>query len=225
MQRGSLGEKRVAGEASSPQSRAGCIRCGTCCQKGGPALHKEDKKLLQGHISRENLITLRKGELAFSPLTGKLEPLKQELVKIAGKGKKWVCCYYNEAASSCTLYSHRPLECRLLKCWDTSELLAHIGKDTLTRADIVAPDDPVMQHIETHERQCSLPVVEELLSVLQERKGEPGACAGLAALIHQDLSIRSQAISEFSLSLEAELFFFGRPLFKILSARGFPPGD
>jgi hypothetical protein len=47
------------------------------------------------------------------------------------------------------------------------------------------------------------------------------ALAELDALVRRDLALRSKAISEFGLSLEAELFIFGRPLFKILSARGF----
>ncbi|MFH1015025.1 MAG: YkgJ family cysteine cluster protein, partial [Nitrospirota bacterium] len=132
-----------------------CIRCGTCCRKGGPALHKEDKKiLLEGHISYHHLITIRKGELAFTPLSSKPEPVKQELVKIAGKGKSWACLFYEKKQSSCAVYEKRPLECRLLKCWDTAQLLAIVGKDTLTRADIISADDPIMRFIRTHEKEC-----------------------------------------------------------------------
>jgi len=199
-----------------------CVQCGTCCRKGGPALHGEDKNiLLAGHIGRERLITIRKGELAFSPLSGKLEPIQKELVKIAGKGKGWSCCFYDTEKASCAIYIHRPLECRLLKCWDTEQLLSVIGKDTLVRADILGPDDPVMPYIETHETACSLQRVEDLISALLKKKEDPELLAKLSALIREDLAMRSRAIVEFGLSLEAELFIFGRPLFKILNARGF----
>ena len=58
-----------------------CIRCGTCCLKGDPVLHHEDKKiLLAGHIGYQHLVTIRKGELAFDPLSGKVEPVPKELV-------------------------------------------------------------------------------------------------------------------------------------------------
>ena len=58
---------------TGPGNITGCMRCGTCCTKGGPALHKEDKDiLLDGHIGRERLVTIRKGELAFSPISGKI---------------------------------------------------------------------------------------------------------------------------------------------------------
>jgi Fe-S-cluster containining protein len=58
-----------------------CIRCGTCCLKGGPVLHHADKKiLLAGHIGYQHLITIRKGEFAFNPVSAKVEPTSQELI-------------------------------------------------------------------------------------------------------------------------------------------------
>lgn len=214
-------EKKPKETHTASKSVTGCIRCGTCCRKGGPALHEEDKNiLLAGHIGRERLITIRKGELAFSPLSGKLEPIQKELVKIAGKEKGWSCCFYDTEKASCSIYIDRPLECRILKCWDTEQLLSVIGKDTLVRADILSPDDPIMKYVETHETECSLQRAEDLISALLKKKDDPESLAKLSALIHEDLAIRSQAIVEFGLSVEAELFIFGRPLFKILNARG-----
>lgn len=213
-------------KAPRPDSKniTGCIRCGICCKKGGPSLHREDKNiLLDGHIGRESLITIRKGESAVFPLNERPQPIEKELVKIAGKGKGWVCCFYDEVESSCTIYEHRPLECRLLKCWDTAQLLSVIGKDTMTRSDIFSEDEPIMRFIETHEKECSVSMAEGLISVLLEKNNDPESIAKLTALVHHDLAIRSKAISEFGLSLEAELFAFGRPLFKVLSARGFHP--
>jgi len=221
IQRKMKNEKKEEKHDTASESVTGCIRCGTCCLKGGPALHKEDKDiLLEGHIIRERLITIRKGELAFSPLSGKLEPIKKELVKVAGKGKRWSCCFYDTDKAACTIYSRKPLECRLLKCWDTEELLSVIGKGTLARVDILDPDDPVMKYIEAHETECSLERVEDVISILLKKKDDPVALARLSAVIQEDLAIRSRAVAEFGISLETELFLFGRPLFKILNARG-----
>ena len=90
-------KKQKVIHGSTPDGATSCIRCGTCCKKGGPALHLEDKEiLLAGHIKRESLITIRKGELALSPLSGRPGPVEKELVKIAGKGKGWVCCFFDE---------------------------------------------------------------------------------------------------------------------------------
>ena len=215
-------KKKEKKHNTTSKNVTGCIRCGTCCLKGGPALHEQDRNiLLEGHIGRERLITIRKGELAFSPLSGKLEPIQKELVKIAGKGGGWSCCFYDTEKASCVIYSHRPLECNLLKCWDTEELLSVIGKGTLARADILGPDDPLVTCIEQHETGCSLERAEALISALLKKKDDPESLAELFALVNEDLAIRSRAIAEFGLSLEAELFVFGRPLFKILNARGF----
>lgn len=215
-------KKQKVVHSSTPSGATGCIRCGTCCKKGGPSLHREDKEIvLAGHIKRENLVTIRKGELAFFPLGERPEPVQKELIKIAGKKKGWGCCFYDEKGSSCTIYTHRPLECRLLKCWDTVQLLTVVGKDTMTRADILTKDDPVLRFIDTHEQECSITIAEDLISMLLEKNDNPVPLAKLTAMVHQDLSIRARAISEFGLSLEAELFLFGRPLFKVLNARGF----
>ena len=169
-------KKQKVINGSTPEGATRCIRCGTCCKKGGPSLHREDKKiLLAGHIKRESLITIRKGELAFSPFSGRPEPIEKELVKIAGKGKGWVCCFYDEKESSCAIYEHRPLECRLFKCSDTAQLLSVIGKDTLARADILSEDDPIIRFIETHEQECSVSMAEDLISVLLEKDERSGS--------------------------------------------------
>ena len=58
-----------------------CQRCGTCCQKGGPALHQVDKELVdEGHLPASCLYTLRCGELARDPISGDLVELPTELI-------------------------------------------------------------------------------------------------------------------------------------------------
>jgi len=198
-----------------------CIRCGTCCLKGGPVLHQEDKKILRaGHIGYQHLVTIRKTELAFNPLSGKIEPSHQELVKVAGKGKDWACCFYDGEKASCTIYEHRFLECRLLKCWETSELISVIGKNTITRSDVINPDDPILWLIENHEKECPYHEVNKLIFALPEEKDTSKTLTKLTEFAHKDLAIRSYAHFELGLKAEFESFIFGRPLFKLLNACG-----
>ncbi|MDH4230547.1 MAG: YkgJ family cysteine cluster protein [Nitrospirota bacterium] len=215
--------KRQKAIHNSPSHAAtNCMRCGTCCRKGGPALHKEDIKIiLAGHIDREALITLRKGELAFSPLSSRLEPVQKEIVKLAGKRKGWDCCFFDEKKSACIVYAYRPLECRLLKCWDTAGLLSVIGQNTLDRFDIISKDDPLLPFIKIHEKECSMEKAEGLISAFVKKKDNAALLDKITALAQRDLTLRSQAVAQFGLSLGEELFAFGRPLFKILGARGF----
>jgi len=206
---------------NSATHRSSCIRCGTCCKKGGPALHIEDRQIiLDGHISIEHLITIRKGELAFTPEGEKLKPVQQEFVKVAGKGRGWECFFYDGEESSCTIYSHRPLECRVLKCWDTRGLLSITGKDLLSRSDILKPGDPFLKLIEDHEKRCSITEIEKLLASLSEENDGAPSLKRMAKIVQDDLSIRSNALAEFTLPLAVELFLLGRPLFKILGNRG-----
>lgn len=198
-----------------------CRRCGTCCSNGGPTLHYHDKRIIdEGHIGYKHLVTIRRGELAFTPHTGALEPVHREIVKISGKSKTWTCYFYDEKEVSCTIYDYRPFECRLLKCWDTSELLSMIGKETISRFDIVDPNEPVLRLIEKHERECPYEKAERLLNRLFHEKNTAEIIGQLTELTRKDLAMRSQAQSDFGLSLQVELFMFGRPLFKLLSARG-----
>ena len=202
-------------------NRASCIRCGTCCAKGGPTLHAEDRQIVrEGHIEPRHLITLRKGELAYGPAGGTLQPIPEELIKIAGKGKDWECIFLKKEGLSCMIYAHRPLECRILKCWDTRELLSVMCKDTLKRTDIINPGDPIVKLIEDHEKTCSVEEMETLLSTLSGESDHTTPLNKLAELVRKDLSIRSKAVSVFALPLAVELFILGRPIFALLSSRG-----
>jgi len=198
-----------------------CMRCGTCCKKGGPVLHHEDKKILRHHhAAYEHLITIRKGELTYNPLTDRIEQAYQEMVKVAGTGDTWSCCFYREEDSSCMIYEHRFLECRLLKCWEPSEIMSVIGQHTIRRSDIINEDDPVLSIIETHEKECSLLEVHRLIGEASFGKGSSKALRRLSELVQKDIALRSYALSELELKPEHALFIFGRPLMQILKESG-----
>lgn len=198
-----------------------CRRCGSCCRQGGPALHREDLPLLrEGHIRRQHLVTIRSGEPAYDPVTGKIKPVEQELLKISGGSSTWSCRFYDDSGG-CTIYQNRPLECRLLKCWDTRELKEIIGRNTLTRRDLLDPSDPILGLLSAQERQCDYQRINSLVNILENQPGDTGPLEELAGIVRADLMIRAQAQKEFSISLARELFLFGRPVFKVLAAHGF----
>jgi Fe-S-cluster containining protein len=193
-----------------------CKKCGNCCRKGGPALHSQDLPLIQsGKIPVSALITIRKGELAHNPLTGKVQPVAVELVKIIGAGRQWDCCYYDET-DGCTIYDHRPHACRILRCWDTDEILALVEKDTLSRFDILAADDPLIPVIREHERICPCDGLEDVLAgrISETLKKD------LEKRVRDDIRFRSRIIADYDLKLSMELFCFGRPFFQLLQALG-----
>jgi len=202
-----------------------CERCGTCCMKGGPALHIEDKKLLvQKCIDRESLITIRKGEPVFSLDENKTEWAGTEIIKLKGTHTEWPCIFYDQKTSSCSNYQHRPLECVLLKCWDTAELEAIAGKGLLSRFNIISQNEPVMNYIQKHEKECGLEILHQLITNPQKTI-DINFLAELNELVNKDLAIRSEALIDLNFTLDLELFYFGRPVFKILSQFGLIPRE
>lgn len=201
------------------EGQSECFRCGTCCRKGGPALHGPDLELLtSGRIPRRDLITIRKGELAYNPAADGLVPTSCELVKLRGVGREWSCCYYDQASRGCLIYGHRPLACRTLKCWQPEESLALVERDCLGRLDIVADDAPLRPWIVEHEQACpcpDLPVLGQAMAA-----GDLSALAELQRLSDQDLALRGRAVQELGLDLNLELFAFGRPLFQVVAGIG-----
>jgi Fe-S-cluster containining protein len=201
--------------------RSGCIRCGTCCLKGGPVLHQEDIKIIrQGHVGYQHLITIREGEMVYNPAREKPEPVLKEMVRVTGRDGSPACFFYDEGKKSCGIYRNRFLECRILRCWDTSEILSVIGKNTIQRSDIINLDDPVVDMIKSHDEECSSYEVERLLAALSAGKDRAGALKRLSELVRRDKAIRSFALTELELKKEFECFIFGRPLSGILDERG-----
>ena len=198
--------------------QSACRQCGTCCLQGGPALHKKDLGLVRsGKLPINRLTTIRKGELAADPLTDSVHAVAYELVKINGTGRDWRCSYYADG-KGCTIYASRPSACGILKCWDTAAILALVGRDMLTRLDILVAGDPLRPLVEEYERLCPCPDMEMIRdSVLA---GGLKGLDDLQRLVDADLRFRDQVVRDHGLSLAEEMFSFGRPLFQLLQAVG-----
>ncbi|MFZ5766848.1 MAG: YkgJ family cysteine cluster protein [Thermodesulfobacteriota bacterium] len=214
-----MGAEQREGEgmmASAGTDEAQCRRCGTCCRKGGPALHTADRQLVMNDIiSLGQLVTVRQGEPAFNPVTGRVEATPTEFVKVAGKNGNWECIFFDPAAASCTIHDNRPLECRLLFCRNTEAVEAITGRDLLQRRDLIPDDHPLTALITDHEELCPATKGQSLLIELLAGSKGNDALDRFTLLLQQDLDLRAAAVARFHLSLGEELFFFGRPLFRI----------
>jgi Fe-S-cluster containining protein len=189
-----------------------CVRCGTCCKSGGPALHGSDLSLIRaGKINLDNLVTLRKGELAYNPKTSSIQPIRQELVKLVGKGKSWDCFFFDDQAG-CTIYENRPFACRVLQCWEPEASLNIIEQDVLSREDIIDGEDPLLPFVREHDQLIPCDDVIEFYnkSLSSSQKKE------LETRMNSDLAFRSNLLKHHNLSLGLELFYLGRPFFQLL---------
>ena len=198
-----------------------CECCGTCCRNGGPPLHLQDAELVKsGRLKFEDLVTIRCGELVLPPLASQPVSARSEWIKIKGVGREWCCRFLDAAANTCTIYQNRPVSCRTLKCWDTNEILAMAGRELLSRADLVAATDPLLPLLHLHDKQCPVPDMEDIVASLNDEKDRDQLLSELRGTVESDLRIRSQAVREHNISLELELFYFGRPLFQLLQPLG-----
>jgi len=215
-------KKKVPAGRLTPKSRPAfidqCQRCGTCCTKGGPALHKEDAPLIEkGAIPTKNLFTLRKGEMAIDNVRGHAAPIKDEIIKIKGRKGSWTCCFYNTAARDCQIYNARPVECRVLACWDTADIERIYAQNRLTRQDLLGSVSGLWDVVQSHEQRCAYRKIERWLSKIS--RGDQTARAALNEMIAYDQHLRSLTVEKSGIDLALLDFLFGRPLSETLRGR------
>jgi len=140
----------------------------------------------------------------------------KQFVKIAGKNRKWECMFFDADKSICRIHSKKPLECRVLKCWNTSQLIELIGKNYLTRLDLIENSNPLRKCIMQHEKLCSYSKVNGLITSIINHGKRQGSVKELSTLIENDLQFREKMVKQFNLTLNMELFCFGRPLFQVI---------
>jgi Fe-S-cluster containining protein len=210
---------------NSPQSSAAhrtkaCVRCGTCCEKGGPGFHRDDRALIEkGGIPSKYLYTIRRGEIARDDVKGCLGPVDSDIIKIKGREDTWTCVFFDEAEKSCTIYDHRPLECRALKCWDTQELEEIYAGGRLTRKDLISGVEGLWDLIKDHQAHCDYEEIRNLIKDLQSGNSKQ-ARPRLSEIIRYDTEIRELVVSKGGMDPEMLDFLFGRPLVKTLPGYG-----
>ncbi len=197
-----------------------CIRCGTCCEKGGPCFHIEDRMLIEkGKIPSKYLYTIRKGELAHDNVKGCLVPVDSDIIKIKGKKDSWTCMFFDEVKKGCTVYDDRPLECRVLRCWDTRELEQVYANTRLTRNDFVSRIKGLWDLVKDHQARCDYKKIQPLIKDLAGSNNDH-ARRKLREIIRYDAEIRKLVVSRGGLDPDMLDFLFGRPLTKTLRSYG-----
>lgn len=200
-------------------SRSHCIRCGECCLKASPTLQVQDRPLLvNNQIKKENLYTIRRGELVRDNITDGLVVTHTELIKIKERdGETRGCVFYDEAGKACTIYAHRPVQCSAFKCWDTDEFMKAYKGPKLMREQVVE-DGVLLGLIEEHERRCSYAVLEEHAREI-ESKGEE-VVERILDLLKFEYHLRPFICEKLGLNPDEMDFFFGRPLIKTITMFG-----
>ncbi len=206
---------------SPSEAKTQCTRCGTCCEKGGPSFHIQDGNLIEdGTIHTRYLYTIRKGEFVHDNVQGQLKPANSDIIKIKGKSPSWECVFFQKRDKSCSIYDHRPLECRLLKCWDTRDIEAVYEKDRLTRRDILAGIEGLWELVADHEKQCAHDAINRAIRDLHGAFDKQ-AREAIAGAIQYDSAIRELVLENGNVAPDMIDFLFGRPLTVTLKSAGY----
>ncbi len=198
-----------------------CIKCGTCCKKGGPSFHYKDRQLIEkGIILSRYLYTIREGELSYDNIINCLHPAPTDIIKIKGQKGSWTCVFFDDKNNQCTIYDNRPLECRILKCWDTREIEKVYSKTRLTRKNLLSSVEGLWELIEDHQKRCSYKMLSRYLNELKNgTKDIP--LEKIQDMLRYDEKIRNLIVEKGSLEFEMTDFLFGRPITETIRIYGF----
>ena len=197
-----------------------CRRCGTCCKKGGPSFHLEDKLLIEkGMIPLKYIYTIRKGERCYDNIKECLLPATSDILKIKEEKGSTTCVFFNEPDNECTIYDHRPMECRTLKCWDTRDIQKIYAQNRLTRKDLVSSIEGLWELVEDHQKQCSYDMLKLFIDALNKDHRHK-ALEGILNIIEYDHKIRRLSVQKAKLDHNVTDFLFGRSIAETIRIYG-----
>lgn len=193
-----------------------CARCGTCCEKGGPAFHGCDRPILEsGRIALADLYTLRKGEPVFDNVANRLDTAPTDILKIRSENGVSACLFYHRADRSCGVYADRPLECRVLECWNPDGMAAVYQADRLERKDLVSGLPDLWEMVLAHEEVCAYA---RLAQSAKEKNWDT-----VAYSIRYDFQVRRLMAEKGEMDIRLFDFLFGMPLTVTLQRYGLSP--
>jgi Fe-S-cluster containining protein len=199
-------------EPTDPQIE--CQRCGTCCQKGGPALHYADRELVEsGAIALRQLFTIRQGEPAYDNVSRAVAPAVTDIIKVAaGGGTTSQCALYDPQRNQCRIYENRPTECRALNCRDTRKIERIYDTQRLTRRHLLSKVEGLWDRVRDHQEHCDYSFISELATQFRQGLRQQQAQQQLLELIHYDEMLRKSTVAHAGHTSDLLEFLFGRRL-------------
>ena len=146
-------------------------------------------------------------------------PASSDILKLKGQINSWTCVFFNETNNNCTIYDHRPIECKVLKCWDTREIEKIYAKNRLTRKDLISSVEGLWQLVEDHQERCSYDMLKLFIDSLNTGKKDE-ALKGILEIIEYDIKIRKLVVLKAGLETDLTDFLFGRPIMETIKIYG-----
>ncbi len=177
-------------------------------------MHLEDKELVDsGKIPLKDLLTFRQGEPVFDNVTNNIAPAVTDIIKIKGMHERTaICAFYDYASKGCFIYTHRPVECKALQCWDTREIESVYATRRLTRRHLLSGINGLWELVEDHQQRCDYAYIAELADRIRQQRRDEAAEKELLELVRFDQHLRDVTLERGNMDPEMLEFLFGRPL-------------
>ena len=140
------------------------------------------------------------------------------MIKIKSKDESNACIFYNADQHACSIYEHRPLECRVFKCWDTEAIEEIFFKNILSRSDLFPKDSTIIELISAYDKSLPPQQLYSLFSeIASQDEAQQEAKLKIEKVVSTDDAFREKVVEALGID-EAELeFFFGRSLRTLVS--------
>ena len=196
------------------RTRNHCIRCGECCLRSSPSLQLTDAPLVyESVIKRSDLYSVRVGELVQDNIRDELKVTDTELIKVREKESGGGCIFYDDGKKACTIYGHRPAQCKALACWDQSEFMRVYATAKAGRKEIIY-DPTLLGLIDEHEKRCAYAQLERYVKKI-ESDGEK-AVENILQILKFDHDIRLLIPEKLGVDSDEIDLILGRPLTKTI---------
>ena len=145
-------------------------------------------------------------------VTGRRAFAASDIIKIKGTGPDWCCRFLDDRTNRCTLYDRRPLECRVLACWDTAPLIAVYERDRLARRDLLEDVAGLWELIADHDHRCGYRTLKAQAGRLACAADRGAALDAITGMISYDESLRRLLVENGHASEGLLDVLLGRPL-------------
>ncbi|MBF0606126.1 MAG: YkgJ family cysteine cluster protein [Candidatus Magnetobacterium sp. LHC-1] len=187
-----------------------CLRRGQCCRMGSATLHVADAELIiDSTVKYSDLFTIREGELVYNNLDDEFITIDYELIKINEKEGSRTCSFFVEDGSVCTIYEHRPAQCKAYECWNTEGFANTFNEEKLTREHLMAGNNSLIDIIRTHEDRCSYAKLAELVGMIRDGKD---VVAEVFEAMSYDDTLRALMREKLGIDASYMPLMLGRPL-------------
>jgi len=169
----------------------------------------QDLRLIEeGTIARQDLYSIRKGEMVWDNVIEALIITREEMIKIRER-QGGGCIFYDAADRACKIHEKRPAQCAAMECWDPGRFMKVYKEPKITRKDVIK--NPTLTGlIRAHESKCGYEAMQGHVKRI-ETEGDK-AVEAIIQMLRFDNHLRPYLSQKLDLDLKEIDLIFGRPM-------------